>query len=303
MCLRVIAVLSLLFFVVCFSYGQTDPLDDFWRDVERRKSLKKKELKDITSKYESRILTSFGNRIYVLQQDYIYENKDIRYVRGNDDYYGRVYGIGVSTDEGIVTSKHLLQPWKHDNSLLPSKGYSPVLTNIEIKSIEDTIVVRKDEGKYDINYLNGLTRYPNYKQGSPWGAFVHPDSFGILMLIYHEVQSDTFVRKIVEFKPKWKEGIAEIDTQLMSKELIGGLFFNLDTTQGKSDIVITAILSGDVKSEFKLVGLSDHLSLKPTDKTKERSDPKRTNGKDEKSHSSGKGKMEKDSKVMQELKE
>lgn len=274
--------------------GQTDPLDDFWKDVERRKSVKKTELQDVTTKFESKILSSWGAKIFILQQDYLYEKKNVRYVRGNDDYYERAYGIGIAINEGIVTSNHLFQPWNHDNSLLPSKGYSPVLTNVEIKSLTDTLFIKKEEGKYEIHTSDGLARYPFNKQESNGSGIVEPDSFGLLMIFYHETLSDSFITKIVEYKPKWVEGMAAIDTQLLSKEIIGGLFFNMDTSQGKSDIFITAIISGDVESEFKLVGLSDHLSSKPTDKTKERSDPKKTKGNDGKSHSSGNGKMEKD---------
>lgn len=290
--LRLIAGLFILFYCICLSYGQTDPLDDFWKDVERRKGMKKKEFKDEAIKFKSKILSSYGNSIFIVQQDYIYEKKNIRYVKDDDEYYDRIYGVGVATDIGLLTSKHLFQPWRNNNSLLPSKGYSPILTTVKIKSYSDTVVVTKEEGKYTVSAMSSLALYPFYKDDGIGNRIVKPDSAGLLMLFYHASQEDTFTTKIIEYKAKWKEGVAEIDTQLMSKQLIGGLFFNVDTTQGSSVIVITALISGDEENDFKLIGLSDHMSIKSSDKSKGEPEPKRISAREQKSKSSEKAKMQ-----------
>src|SRR5688500_4575747 len=86
--------LAFLLFISIFSFAQ-DPLDHFWKDVERRKSLKKDALADQSSKYDSIIVRDAGSKIFIVQQAYVYEKKNKRYVKDADDFYGVSYGVGV----------------------------------------------------------------------------------------------------------------------------------------------------------------------------------------------------------------
>src|SRR5688500_10878355 len=103
-------VLAFLLFISVFSFGQ-DPLDNFWKDVERRKNLKKDALADQGSRYDSIIVRDAGNKIFIVEQAYVYEKKNKRYVKGADDFYGVSYGVGVGFSNGILTSTHLQYPW------------------------------------------------------------------------------------------------------------------------------------------------------------------------------------------------
>ncbi|MGB3081226.1 MAG: hypothetical protein WBB31_19240 [Saprospiraceae bacterium] len=260
----IISAILLLGSIWCFS--QSGTLDDFWKDIERRKGLKKNDSDALTLKYESQILNAFGKRIILLQQDYIYEKKNKRYLRGNDDFYGREYGIGFADKEGIITSKHMAVPWKDDQSLLASKGYTPVRTNIQFRPIVDTLLSSKEEGKYFITTGETLIRYQLGQQQETGNELPQPATTGLLLLFYRDSVKDTVRGRIIEFKPQWIEGVAEIDTPWLNKHLIGGFFVNTDTIDTKLNFAITGILSGETIAKFKLIQLKDNISMKPSGK-------------------------------------
>lgn len=240
------------------TYGQVDPLDQLWKDIEKRKSQNKFKY-ELTSAYDTKILNACGIDIFILKQEYVYESKNKRYVRGNDDYYGQKCGIGIRTKEGILTSKHLFEPWKSDSSSLPVKGFASVRTSLKYKSLKDTISTTQEEGKFSIDSGNNLIRYSIGQLEKKKCDIIQPDSTGVLMLFYLTHKADSINRRIFKYTPYWKDGVSTIDTLWLNKSLAGGVFINVDTTAGKSNFFMTGILSDDLKTGFKLYKLTENI--------------------------------------------
>jgi hypothetical protein len=272
--LKKIIISSILLLGNIWCFSQSDSLDDFWKDIDRRKGMKKN---DLTEKYDSIIMKTFENKVYIVRQDYVYENNNKRYVKEADDYYSQIYGIGVATRAGILTSKHLFEPWKNDHSLLIEKGFTPIRTEVEMKIVSDTFFTRKDEGKYEIMVQDSFALYP-FKKEDTNSDHIQPDSIGLLVLFYHNSHKDSIWRTIISFNPKWSHGVAEIDTQLNSNQLIGGLFVNADTLHDKGAFNITGMLSADYNHHFKLIAFNDFGNIKSLEKTTEESKKKGSSG-------------------------
>jgi len=250
----------------CTAIAQTDPMDNFWKDVEKRKA-QKQSSEGLSEEYYNKLLSACGMEIIILQQEYIYELKNKRYVRGNGDYYGRKFGIGVRTKQGIVSSKHLNEPWKSDTSSLPEKGYIPVKTSVKYKSLKDLHSTSFEEGKYSISSGDHLIRYTFGQVEKSEDVIQQPDSIGLLMLFFRDHQADTVSRKIVKYRPIWKEGASMLDTQWVNKSLTGGVFVNVDTTDGGTDYILTGILSDDLTSGFMLYKLTELIQKKVSGKS------------------------------------
>lgn len=247
--------------------GQTDPLDNFWKDVERRKAHSKKtEESDI--KATSIIFDSCGAQIIVLNQDYVYEFKNKRYVRNEDGFYGSVTGIGIQTSKGILSSSHLVEPWRSDNPVLSSKGYTPIRTSLRFRSLKDSTMSQIEEGKYSISIGDHFISYPMEVSLAFKDEPVQPDSSGLLMLFYGTTKVDSFQTQVYNFKPLWKNRASAIDTQWLTPELLGGIFINIDSFSHKTvRYRISGLLSRNHDQEFALFPIKEDKPRKSTGKS------------------------------------
>lgn len=247
-------ILTISFCYLTSSLSQTDPLDDYWRDVEKRKSLKSRA-NDEASIYDSIIFKNFGSSIYIVRQDYVYTKKNIRYVRNEDDYYGRSYAVGILTQGGIITGKHIYEPWNLENSNLPAKGYAPLRTTLSSKSIIDIAFITESKNDCIVLPQNDLVVYPISHSNTTSTRVASPDTNGTLMLLYHDSITDSFSRKIFKFSPAWEKGFASIDSQWINKDLIGGVYMNNDSTVNSTPVLISAILTKQPSGGFELISL------------------------------------------------
>lgn len=249
-------LIMIVFTAYTFSvFGQTDPMDKFWKDVERRKA-QKQDVDQTASPLYDKLQNAIGQNIIVLQQEYVYERKNKRYVRGLDDRYGSKYGIGVRTEEGIVTSAHLLEPWVSDSSQLSNKGYTPVKTAVTFRSLVDSSYSRQEEEKYTVYIGNQLIRYSFGGDGAAESKLSLTDSSGILVLFYSTPVVDSIRREMVSYTPTWHDDASSIDSMWLHKNLIGGVYVLMDSIDDKYEFVITGILSDNISTGFKLIKLS-----------------------------------------------
>ncbi|MEP6795618.1 MAG: hypothetical protein ABJB16_14915 [Saprospiraceae bacterium] len=294
--IKVIIVTTVLLLLRFCSFSQQGTLDDFWKDVEKRKGLNKINKEALTVKYDSKLIKICGNNIIILQQDYVYEKKNKRYVKGSDDYYGRKFGVGIRTEEGIIASKHLIDPWNRDSSSLILKGYAPVRTSVHYMSVLDTVTAVQEEGKYSLSGGDHLIRYSFDQIEKDENKGVQPDSTGLLMLFYQDMENDSIKRIIVDFNPKWTGDGAVIDTQWINRQLIGGVYFNADSTVAKSNFIITGILGSEMQRGFKLYKLINSIPEKSSGKSEEFNELKNTSKNDCKSITSDKKRKKKNNK-------
>ena len=239
----------------CSSFGQTDPMDKFWKDVERRKAQKQDADRTAAPLYD-KLQNAIGQNIIVLQQEYVYERKNKRFVRGLDDRYGSQYGIGVRTEQGIVTSTQLLEPWVSDSSQLLNKGYTPVKTAVNFRSLVDSSYSRQEEEKYTIYIGNQLIRYSFGGNEAAESKLSLTDSSGILVLFYSTSVADSIRREMLNYTPSWHEDASAIDSVWFHKNLIGGVYVLMDSMENKYEFAITGILSENTSTGFKLIKLS-----------------------------------------------
>lgn len=260
-----------MLFVCCIisgsGFSQTDPLDNFWRDVERRKALAKKS-EDSDVKTRSMIIDSCGSQIIILDQDYVYEFKNKRYVRNEDDSYGSVRGIGIQTPKGILCSKHLLEPWSSDHSLLSGKGYTPIRTSCRFRSMKNSTMTQIEEGKYSISTSDHFISYPIEPSSEVKYELAQPDSTGHLLLFYRTTKVDSVRIALYQFKPLWMDGSSIIDTQWISPELLGGIFINTDTSSHKTAVYhISGLLSRNHDQGFALFPIKEDKPRNPNSKS------------------------------------
>ena len=260
-----------MLFVCCIisssGFSQTDPLDNFWKDVERRKALSKKT-EESDSKTREMIIDSCGAQIVILDQDYVYELKNKRYVRNEDGAYGSVRGIGVLTSKGLLCSKHLLEPWWSDHASLSAKGYTPLRTSCRFRSMKDPAMKEIEEGKYSINTGDHFISYPIALSSEVKYELAQPDSAGLLMMFYKTTKADSVRTALYQFKPLWMDGSSAIDTQWISPELLGGIFINTDTSSNKTVVYhISGLLSRNHDQGFALFPIKEDKPRKPSSKT------------------------------------
>ncbi len=202
--------------------------------------------------------------LYIVRQDYVLKDTTSvnpnEYGLGGNDYFGRIYRLAVLSDNKLWCENSIKTPWHFDENFEEYRNNNairPELSKIAVRKINETnfksINLSEIQAtNYDtllykfsicnINLKDSLTEIKNIKEkkeGNSWIILASTkenikinDTCDIKLSIY---------RLPVKFTNDKLDAIAK--KPIITKNLLGGIYFNEKISIGKIELFFTGILN------------------------------------------------------------
>ncbi len=213
--------------------------------------------------------------ICIVQHDYVLEHKNgERFYKGTNEYYDRVFGIGIFAENVIWTNNFVSNSYPNNDQEL-----TPVITKTKVKPITknnfqyiNIPIENRSEELYTIEYKENKNleslgcRYRDLNEFQ-WVYVLYADSSW-------SVNPNTPIKKAV-FRtiPQHEDSIYTLDVIPVKGIPIGAAVFDVVTSTGQTNFLLSGILTQKQNSnKWQLHYLSDINNIKKEKATKN-SDP------------------------------
>jgi len=183
--------------------------------------------------------------IYLIGQEYIVSRNGKKLGRGGNDFFGKLYGIGVLVDNNLWFPAYLKTPWRYDENFKEyEKTHKAECSTMGIKAMDDTITTSfmlKKKKSSDI-----LTFLVMSKNGVAINT--DPKKEGTL-IVYHMPKESINIANDLSFSTinyndlMWQDGFCQIKKPYFGERMIlGGVLYTRHVSVGKIEWKAAALM-------------------------------------------------------------
>lgn len=191
-------------------------------------------------------ITAVEPAIYLIGQEYVLVKNGKRLGKDGNNYFGKLYGIGILVEKNLWFPTYLKTPWLFDNNYKEyentHKAESSIITiNAINDSIKSSFVLKKKKTDEDLTYL------VMQENGVNLNSDANKDG---ILLVYHAPKDkietkENITSSIIEYDDlNWSNGKCDIKKPFFGDRIIlGGVLFSKHISIGKIEWKATTLMT------------------------------------------------------------
>lgn len=261
--------------LILFQFGNaqdTIRIEDILNRTGKHQPIKKTPKRSNVSSNSADVLLDLFKEaiepyIYNIEIQYHLLKDNKVYGKGETEYFGSVFTVGINTKNKLLIDPNALEPWKSDLDFENYKDeYTPEISRIKIDEIDKSSnnYYNKDEftAKVKENALGIIDTRGKIMNAVEISESQNETGF---LITYSKVNATSKLESSMAYmNPNWISDRCKIpDTD---ENMIGGFFFQFKLNNGTISLLLSGIVIKSLNGRVELIRVSDHST--PSEKTK-----------------------------------